>query len=119
MPPIEHMTVTLDSLGRKPKTFVLPSHMEKELIGFISARVKEKPVPATEVFPELDDDTARPATMLRGARYKADMTQKELADLLSIKQHHLSEMENGKRPIGKAMAKRLAEALACDYRLFV
>jgi len=57
--------------------------------------------------------------MLRGCRYKAEMTQKELAEGLGISQHHISEMENGKRSIGKVMAKRLAEFFKTDYRLFL
>ena len=31
----------------------------------------------------------------------------------------ISEMENGKRPIGKETAKRLASALNMDYRVFL
>lgn len=57
--------------------------------------------------------------MLRGSRYKAGFTQKRLAELLNISQHHISEMENGKRSIGKIMAKRLAEVFKTDYRLFL
>ncbi|MFH1157946.1 MAG: helix-turn-helix transcriptional regulator [Pseudomonadota bacterium] len=76
-------------------------------------------IPAEKVLPELADDTQRPATMLRSARYKAGMTQKELAGILEIHQHHLSEMEHGKRPIGKNMAKKLSEVLDCDYRVFL
>jgi len=47
------------------------------------------------------------------------ITQKELAKDLSISQHHVSEMENGKRPIGKEMAKRLGEFFETDYRIFL
>ena len=57
--------------------------------------------------------------MLRGSRQKAEMTQKELADALGIAQHHISEMENGLRPIGKEMAKRLATFFKTDYRIFL
>jgi transcriptional regulator with XRE-family HTH domain len=57
--------------------------------------------------------------MLRGSRHKEGVTQKELADSLGISQHHISEMENGKRPIGKAMAKKFAEFFKTDYRLFL
>lgn len=119
MPPIENVTVTLDGLGKKPQTFVLSQNLGKEVALFIAERTKEKSIPASEVFPDLDNDVTRPATMLRGARYKVGWTQKELADALEMKQHHISEMENGKRPIGKAMAKRLAEVFECDYRIFV
>jgi transcriptional regulator with XRE-family HTH domain len=57
--------------------------------------------------------------MLRGSRHKAEMTQNDLAEALGISQHHISEMENGKRPIGKLMAKRLAEIFKCNYRKFL
>lgn len=119
MPPIDHVTVTLDGIGKKPQTFVIPMDMGKEVMNFISACTKEKSIPASDVLPELADDALRPATMLRGSRYKAGWTQKDLAAALDMKQHHVSEMENGKRPIGKAMAKRLAEVFECDYRIFV
>ena len=57
--------------------------------------------------------------MLRGCRYKFEITQEELADALDISQHHVSEMENGKRSIGKVMAKRLAGYFKTDYRIFL
>jgi ribosome-binding protein aMBF1 (putative translation factor) len=65
------------------------------------------------------DKYSEAGQMLRGARFKADLTQKELADSLGIHVHHISEMEHGKRTIGKAMAKRLAAALKVDYRVFL
>jgi ribosome-binding protein aMBF1 (putative translation factor) len=56
---------------------------------------------------------------IRGGRGKEGLTQKQLAKLTGIAQHHISEMENGKRPIGKENAKKLAAALNMDYRLFL
>lgn len=108
--------------GRKAHRLALPARQAREE-EFITSRVKqaafEESVPAEKVLPELIDETMRPATMLRGARHKAELTQKELAAELEIYQHHLSEMENGKRTIGKDMAKRLANVFKCDYRLFL
>jgi plasmid maintenance system antidote protein VapI len=57
--------------------------------------------------------------MLKGARSKAEVTQKELAEELGISQHHISEMENGKRTIGKEMAKKFAAFFQTDYRIFL
>jgi plasmid maintenance system antidote protein VapI len=57
--------------------------------------------------------------MLRGSRHKRDITQCELAEAISVSPHHISEMENGKRPIGKEMAKRLASFFKTDYRVFL
>lgn len=109
--------------GSRARSFALPVYYAKEVEVFISSRLKqatvEKSMPAEKVLPELADDTKRPAAMLRGARHKAELTQKQLAAKLDIRQHHLSEMENSKRPIGKQMAKRFAKALVTDYRLFL
>ena len=57
--------------------------------------------------------------MLRGSRFKEEITQKELAKAIGVSQHHISEMENGKRPIGKEMAHRFADFFKVDYRLFL
>ena len=59
------------------------------------------------------------AVSLRGCRYREDLTQKQLADMAGIPQRHISEMENGKRPIGKERAKKLAKVLNADYRMFL
>jgi predicted transcriptional regulator len=69
---------------------------------------------ASEVFPD-----STPGTILRGFRYREDLTQKELAQMAGLKPHHVSEMETGKRPIGKEVAERLAKALNADRRVFL
>ena len=58
-------------------------------------------------------------TYLSGARYRENLTQVELAERSGIPRRHISEMENGKRPIGKANAKKLAAALDIDPRLLL
>lgn len=67
-----------------------------------------------EVFPEYIGKEHELA--LRAYRHREGLTQKQLASLTGIPQHHISEMENGKRSIGKERAKKLAAALHCDYR---
>ncbi len=57
--------------------------------------------------------------MLRGCRYKKKLTQVALAKAIDVSQNHISEMENGKRPIGKTMAKRFAAFFKTDYRVFL
>jgi transcriptional regulator with XRE-family HTH domain len=76
------------------------------------------PMPWREAFSPLEG-AERPGRMLRAARTKEDLTQIQLADLTGIPQRHLSEMEQGKRTIGKARAKQLAEVLQVNYRLFL
>jgi len=54
---------------------------------------------------------------LQGARGCEKTTQAELAEKIGVKPHHISEMENGKRAIGKNMAKRLSRALNTGYKV--
>jgi transcriptional regulator with XRE-family HTH domain len=56
---------------------------------------------------------------LRGIRYREDLTQNQLAAMTGIHRRHISEMENGKRPIGKENAKKLAKVLNADYRMML
>src|ERR1700722_12131104 len=69
---------------------------------------KERLIPWREVFKDEIEAYGESGLILRGSRHKAEMTQNDLAEALGVNQHHISEMENGKRPIGKEMAKRLA-----------
>lgn len=56
---------------------------------------------------------------IRGLRYREGLTQKQLAEKMGISVHNLSHMENGRRPVGKDMAKRFAKALSTDWRLLL
>ena len=87
----------------------------KEVLSSYGAIAEEpESVPWEEVYPDFNGSVA-----LRGARKREGLTQKELAALVGVSQTHISEMEHGKRPIGKDMARRLAKVLKADYRVFL
>jgi Helix-turn-helix len=65
-------------------------------------------VPATAAVPDLLGPH-RAGQTLAGARGKEGLSQRQLAALTGIPQRHISEMENGKRPIGKANAGHRSE----------
>ena len=75
---------------------------------------EDESIPLEEVFPGLHQGSA-----IRGLRLREGLTQEQLAHLLGVKRPNLSEMENGKRPIGKNMTKRLAQVLKTDYKVFL
>ena len=75
-------------------------------------------VPWREAFPGLSDEQL-PGVSLIGARAKEGLTQKQLSELTGIKQHHISEMENHKRSIGKKNAMKLAKVLNIGYKVFL
>ena len=80
--------------------------------------VSSDSMPATELFPELV--TNPQGTYLKGLRSREDLTQVQLAERAGIQRRHISEMESGKRHIGKENAKKLAAALGvADYRMFL
>jgi ribosome-binding protein aMBF1 (putative translation factor) len=56
---------------------------------------------------------------LRGARYREDVSQRQLSKLTGVSVQNISAMEHGRRPIGKEMAKRLAKVLNTDWRLLL
>ena len=60
-----------------------------------------------------------PGNMLVGARGKEDITQTKLSELTGIPRRHISDMENGRRPIGKQNAQKIGKALNISYRLFL
>lgn len=82
---------------------------------------KSDSVPWRKVFKEDLQKRGDVGVYLMGIRLREGLTQKQLALKLGrgASQHHISEMENGKRGISKEMAKRLGEILHADYRMFL
>jgi DNA-binding XRE family transcriptional regulator len=88
-----------------------------ELINPIARPINEEGEPlytGDEVFPD-----SHPGMALRGLRTREGVTQKEFATRLGIRQHHVSEMEKGIRPITLEMAKRISEAYNISYKVFL
>lgn len=74
---------------------------------------------ALDALSEYVDLKKLPGISLRVHRENAKLTQKGLAEKISVKQHHISEMENSKRAIGKELAKKIAVVLRTDYREYL
>ncbi len=89
----------------------------KEYVQTLEAEDKHT-YSVADVFPEYMDK--KPQIALRAYRTREGLTQKELSLKTGIPQHQISEMENGKRGIGKERARKLAQALnVTDYRFFL
>ena len=87
----------------------------KEYVQTVEAG-DERTYTIAEVFPEY---VGEEHVAIRAYRYRENLTQRQLAELTGIPQRHISEMENGKRTIGKELAKRLGKALNADYKVFL
>jgi len=84
-------------------------------LGFVDT---SESVPWREAYPE-SSEAQLIGKALAGARYREGLTQMALSRLSGIPQRHISEMENGKRSIGKEMARRLGKALNISYKVFL
>jgi len=98
--PIVNMSKAIDSL---------------KSLGFID---KSDSVPWRETYPEFSERELI-GKALAGVRYREGLTQIKLSEMAGIPQRHISEMETGKRPIGKEMAKRLGKVLNISYKVFL
>jgi DNA-binding XRE family transcriptional regulator len=103
-----------------PAVKVNATHLKRIIRSALDDYLDEARVPAALVHAEA---TARhggayrtPGYFLRRYRLRAALTQAALAARAEMRQHHLSEMEHNKRPIGKASARKLAKLLHCDYK---
>ncbi|WP_449244681.1 helix-turn-helix domain-containing protein [Desulfobacca acetoxidans] len=97
--------------------FRIPSGKVDEIIKVVAQHGGQEssvPIPWREVFPDFN-----PGVALRGGRKKEGLTQKDLARLIGVSKNRISDIEHGKLPIGKEMAKRLGGILKVDYRVFL
>lgn len=62
--------------------------------------------------------TTTPAESLKRRRERAGMTQKALAASIGVASTCISDMEHGRRPIGKGTAKKLGKAMKCSPSSF-
>ncbi|WED42226.1 helix-turn-helix domain-containing protein [Legionella cardiaca] len=80
---------------------------------------EDSDVSIADVFGNLIDEYTEPGLLLKGLRHREGLSQNEFSKILNISQANLSAMENGRRTIGKELAKRIAEKFEVDYRLFL
>ena len=117
----EHIELTMSN---DPGTkYIIPKNVIPKFFEFIEPfQVNDDDdelIPADEFFKDLDEKYSRVGVIIRGCRARDGITQVELAKKLNIRQSHLSQMENGKRTVGKAMARKFAAFFKTDYRLFL
>ena len=81
--------------------------------------IKSDSLLADDLFAELDSKYSKPGALLQGLRHREGLSQQKVAALIQVTQSDLSKMENGKRPMGKTIAKRIADRFDVDYRIFM
>jgi DNA-binding XRE family transcriptional regulator len=79
----------------------------------------EENVPVEVLFRDINRKYTKAGALLQGLRYRENLTQVHFAKKIGITQANLSAMENGKRPIGKVIAKRIQKVFGANYRYFL
>jgi DNA-binding XRE family transcriptional regulator len=76
-------------------------------------------IPAKALLEPLYKKFTKSGVLLKGLRIRENSSQVEFAKKIHVTQANLSKMENGKRPIGKIIAKRIEKIFGTDYRHFL
>jgi len=102
------------------KTYVIPKKIvEKYAVDEKVKKKIKKPKSLKALFDELDARFTKAGILLKGLRNREGLSQIEFAKKIHVTQANLSSMENGKRPIGKMIAKRIQKIFGTDYRYFL
>lgn len=72
-----------------------------------------------DIFAALEKKHTKAGVLLKGTRHREGLTQIEMAKKIHVTQADLSKMENGKRAIGKIIAKRIEKVFGVNYRYFL
>ena len=80
---------------------------------------RDKTKSLESLFNKLDEQYTKAGALLKGLRLRENLSQAEFAKKIDVTQANLSKMENGKRPIGKIIAKRIEKVFGTNYRYFL
>ncbi len=105
--------------GRKKIHSYLPATALAKLEAFLNKYSESDSVDWSVVAKDSIAKHKQAGMVLRGARFRENMSQKELAERSGISQENISRIENGKRSVGEKVAKKLAKPLKIDYNLML
>lgn len=109
--------IVIEIPNKKNKQAFLPIEYIDDLKKFLKDHQSEELKSWEKLAKERIDKHKKSGLVLRGARFREGLSQKELSKLSGITQENISKMENGNRKIGEKVAKRLANALNINYDL--
>jgi len=120
MHPIENPCEVIVKIpGKKSMHSYLPAKALPKLEAFLNKYTEDDSVDWTVVVKDSIAKHKQAGMVLRGARFRENMSQKELARRSGVSQENISRIENGKRGVGEKVAKKLAKPLKIDYQLLL
>ena len=103
------------------KAYAIPKKIAEKYSVEIKAVKKLKKQSGTiqSLFEKLDAQFTKAGALLKGLRLREGLSQIAFAKKINVTQANLSNMENGRRPIGKTIAKRIEKVFGANYRYFL
>lgn len=98
------------------KTYAIP---EKVAQKYLVDKETDRSISSDVVFAKLEKKLTKAGALLKGLRVREGLSQIAFAKKIHVTQANLSNMENGRRPIGKIVAKRIEKIFTVDYRYFL
>jgi DNA-binding XRE family transcriptional regulator len=119
--------VKVGTPGGKPVSYFIPNSEQDKLNSFLKKLTIDKSEidlwdeakPWETLAKDRLQKYGKAGLVLRGARYRENMSQVQLAKKSGVNQTEISKIENGKRSVGEKVAKRLAKALNIHYQLLM
>jgi ribosome-binding protein aMBF1 (putative translation factor) len=115
----ESIEVILKYQGKKPIHAFIPIESAGRFEAILSEYEESESVDWRVVAKDSLTKHKKAGIVLRGARGRENMTQKELAKRSGVSQENISRIENGRRTIGEKLAKKLAKPLKINYLLLM
>lgn len=105
------------------KTYAIPKKIANQYVIEEKKIKKQKYTKKEEsiqtLFLNLEKKYTKAGVLLKGLRLRENLSQIEFAKKINVTQANLSNMENGRRPIGKTIAKRIEKVFGTNYRYFL
>ena len=104
------------------KKYYIPTSKKKPfliLLQELGAEKEPELVHADDALKSIYKNRPKGSAHLRGARTKEGLSQGDLSKKTGIPIYNISKMENGSRPIGEQIAKKLAKALRINYKVLL
>lgn len=100
-------------------TYAIPKKIAAKYIVENEKVRKPEKTSIQTIFEKLDKKYTKAGALLRGLRLREGLSQVAFAKRINVTQANLSNMENGRRPIGKIIAKRIEKVFGTNYRYFL
>jgi len=101
------------------KKYEVKSCEQKEKICNLLTKLRWKHgVEPNKVFAAINFKYSKLGAIVRGIRYKENLSQKNFAIKIKVSQTDLSKIENGKRAIGKTIISRIIKQFKINKKVF-